>query len=192
MIPFQIAHEADELLASAPSITLHRELLEAIDGKLIDGPQDDLVWLSVGSTPRKLSTGRPGAISDAASPLAKGGPAPLFPVTTTSRSPEDQQDGLRSFWKDLKVKYLSGNGLSMNSAGLEILPPEWAVISVNVTEDKNHMLISRHQRDTEPLVFTLPLDRVGKRENQEPEDMLSFEMAVNQLKEIVDESNGGE
>jgi separase len=68
------------------------------------------------------------------------------------------------------------------------LPDHWAVVSINVTEDRNTMFVSRHQKGRNPIVFTLPLDRQGKREGEE-DDMFTFETAVEQMTAIINESN---
>lgn len=49
------------------------------------------------------------------------------------------------------------------------------------------MFLSRHQRDHPPLVLCLPLDRTGERESEENE--LPFQAALDELQEIVRESD---
>ena len=101
----------------------------------------------------------------------------------------DDDASLRTYWQSVKEKYSSNSYLTENVFNLDLLPPEWTVISINVTEDRNTMFISRHQHDHDPLVFTLPLDRQGRREGEAEEDLFTFDAATQQLQQIVDESN---
>ena len=105
----------------------------------------------------------------------------------------DGQDGnldsqpLKAYWRSLEQKH-SQNAL-LSSQNLSSLPPNWVVISINVTADRTTMFISRHQADHEPIVFCLPLDRQGKREGEAEDEVFNFNMAVKQLQDIIDESN---
>ena len=179
---------AAAILASAPAITLHREILEAIDGKLTDEPSDELKWPVVSSlarvSPKKLKS----SMTSPTKPSSKGNnPGPLISSTTTHDETPDSP--LRSYWESLRTKYSSN--VLLQSHDISTLPPDWVVISINVTEDRNTMFISRHQANQEPLVFTLPLDRQGKREGEADEDLFTFEAAVNQLQDIISQSDQG-
>jgi hypothetical protein len=72
---------------------------------------------------------------------------------------------------------------------LSSVPPDWAVISINVTEDHNTMFISRHQRNHQPLVFCLPLDRQGRREGEDEADLFTFDTAAHEMEDIIRSSN---
>lgn len=96
---------------------------------------------------------------------------------------------LKSYWNALRLKYSSD--LLPSSHDTSALPANWVVISINVTEDRTTMFISRHQANHEPLVFTLPLDRQGKREGEAEADLFTFDAAVKLLQGIIDESNEG-
>jgi separase len=63
------------------------------------------------------------------------------------------------------------------------------VISINVTEDHNTMFISRHQRNHQPLVFCLPLDRQGRREGEDEADLFTFDTAAHEMEDIIRSSN---
>jgi separase len=67
------------------------------------------------------------------------------------------------------------------------LPSNWCTISINVTEDHNTMFIARRQRDRAPVIFTLPLDRQGKRE--EEDQSFTLDTAVTELRTIIKESD---
>jgi len=70
---------------------------------------------------------------------------------------------------------------------LTSMPDDWCAISINVTEDQTTMFISRSQRNRQPVIFTLPLDRQGKRE--EEDECFTLDAALNELRQIILESN---
>ncbi|KAK8870007.1 hypothetical protein IAR55_000577 [Kwoniella newhampshirensis] len=162
-----VTSAAAGVLASSSSITLQRELLEAIDCKFMDIAHDDLKWPSIESNP--------------------------IPNNASDRSLTDDLDDhdgqLRSYWDMIKTKYQSNPLLVPEVSSLDTLPPEWAVVSINVSEDRNTMFISRHQRDHEPIVFCLPLDRQGRREGED--DIWTFDTAVEELSDIIKCSDNG-
>nr|XP_031857742.1 uncharacterized protein CI109_006837 [Kwoniella shandongensis]KAA5524814.1 hypothetical protein CI109_006837 [Kwoniella shandongensis] len=162
-----ITSAAAGVLASSSAITLQRELLEAIDCKFIDAQVDDLKWPTIEAVPVPTITSDDSDIEDL-----------------------DDHDGqLRSYWDMIKAKYLANPLVSPEPTSLDSLPPEWAVVSINVSEDRNTMFISRHQRSHEPIVFCLPLDRQGRREGEE--DIWTFDAAVAELGDIIKCSNDG-
>ena len=112
----------------------------------------------------------------------------VLPLTDRQVSSTDSQP-LRAYWQSLGVKH-SQNPL-LASQDISSLPADWVVISINVTTDKTTMFISRHQANHEPIVFSLPLDRQGKREGEAESEQFTFESAVKQLTVIIDESNDG-
>lgn len=63
------------------------------------------------------------------------------------------------------------------------------MITINVSDDRNTMFISRHQNGHEPIVFCLPLDRQGRREGDD--DIWTFDAAIGELETIVKASNEG-
>lgn len=100
----------------------------------------------------------------------------------------DDHDGkLRSYWQMIKSKYESKHILAADAISLENVPANWAVISINVSEDRNTMFISRHQNGYEPIVFCLPVDRQGRREGDD--DIWTFDAAVGELETIIKTSN---
>jgi len=100
-----------------------------------------------------------------------------------------ETEGLRAYWQSLEKKY--SQNVLLSPQDISSLPPNWVVISINVTTDKTTMFVSRHQADHEPIVFCLPLDRQGKREGEAEDELFTFDAAVKQLQGIIDESNDG-
>ena len=96
---------------------------------------------------------------------------------------------LRNHWKSVKQKHATYTSPGCQEFDLSPLPADWAIISINVTVDHKTMFISRHQKGYDPLVFCLPLDRQGRREGENEEDLFSFDVAVSEMKEIVEGSD---
>lgn len=154
--------------ASSSSITLHRELLHAIETKFIDIDHGDIDWPSFDPP----VTGKP-----------NGDDVDL------SDDLDDHDGKLRSYWQMIKSKYESKHILAADAISLEDVPANWAVITINVSDDRNTMFISRHQNGYEPIVFCLPVDRQGRREGDD--DIWTFDAAVEELETIVKASNEG-
>nr|XP_019042993.1 hypothetical protein I302_08702 [Kwoniella bestiolae CBS 10118]OCF21923.1 hypothetical protein I302_08702 [Kwoniella bestiolae CBS 10118] len=166
----EITAAAAEMLASSSSITLQRELLEAIECKFVDVVNDDLKWPNF-----------------AAEDIQVDGSSEV-----ETEDLDDHNGQLRTYWNKIKTKYQTNPLLSLSgdsSTELDNLPSEWAVISINVTDDHNTMFISRHQKNQKPIVFCLPLDRQGRREGDD--DSLTFDAALEELRDIIECSNNG-
>ncbi|GAA6007706.1 hypothetical protein JCM10207_004847 [Rhodosporidiobolus poonsookiae] len=71
-----------------------------------------------------------------------------------------------------------------------ILPESWSAISIHLTPEHDSLLLVRHRRESEPVLFKLPLDRLARREGEE-DDAFTFEVAIKELSEIVELSNQG-
>ncbi|ORX39637.1 cysteine-type endopeptidase [Kockovaella imperatae] len=183
-----ITAAAAEMLASTPAITLHRELLEKIEHKLADGPLDDTKWPVL---KRAVTMDHPTSVADSSTPV-KGAENIDEACLVLSSSPKqtDRDSAYREYWKSVRARYRA-SFLQVDQEQVDSLPAEWVIVTINVTEDKNTMFISRHQRDREPLVFTLPLDRQGRRDGEAEEDLFTFDAAKEQMKRIIDESNDG-
>lgn len=70
---------------------------------------------------------------------------------------------------------------------LSSAPEHWVVIHINISEDLQTLFISRHQRDHDPLIFCLPIDRQGKREDED--ETFSFTDAIDELRSIIRDSD---
>ena len=173
------------MAASSSAITLHRELLEAIDYKLNPKSEDDK-WPAIASVNTLPSP--PRTENQNVSPTHSGAVSSSLTI-----SPHEAIDDapFRSYWSAVRDKYTSSGFLSVDQNEVDSLPSGWVVISINVTEDRNTMFISRHQAHRDPLVLTLPLDRQGRRDGEAEEDLFTFDTALEQLTEIIQESNDG-
>ena len=67
------------------------------------------------------------------------------------------------------------------------LPETWSVVQLCVNELLDCMFITRHRHGQEPVVFRLPFDRLGRRE--EEEELFTYQTAKLELLEIIQSSN---
>ncbi|KAH9945510.1 peptidase family C50-domain-containing protein [Amylocystis lapponica] len=172
---------AARLLDASTAITLQREMLEAIEHKYTDPLSfDDLRWPLI--TPNGSPLPPP--------PNARSRMA-LATLEDSDEEPDNtDEQTLKRYWESLRDKYradlFSAGG---KSPGAELrLPPNWTVVNVSITEDKNTMFITRQRADEQPLIFCLPLK--GRRDNQDDEH-LTFGDAMAELKEIIRLSDEG-
>lgn len=159
------------------SITLRREMLEAIKHKFIDR-----INVSDLQPPRITLNGTPIPPTEPPKPSRRG----LF------LDQEDEPDSIalgdmascKAYWKSVAARYQSHvfDESGQPTASRPPLPKNWSVINISVTEDKNMLFVSRQQADRQPLVFCLPLR--GRREDEEDE-RLTFADAMDELKEIM-------
>lgn len=135
-------------LASVSTITLHRELLSAIDSKYADPEADDMDWPTLD--------------------------APAY----------EAGDAIHAYWEDVRAKHADLD-LIRSDYDLSSLPANWAVVSITVTDDRNTMLVTRHQNGHEPIVFCIPLDRQGRREGEDESELFSFDAGVAEMRAII-------
>ncbi|EJU02296.1 hypothetical protein DACRYDRAFT_116022 [Dacryopinax primogenitus] len=171
---------AASLLEMCAGTSLHRQMLESTDLKLQPSKHsDDLTWPSTAPkhVPAKQNQVLLGStISD---------------EDICSADDDDEEDLDRSYWQATRDRYialLSDVGLQ-GPAQVDVLPSNWTVISINVTEDQNTILIARHRSRQEPLILCLPLDRQGKRDGED--DQFTFQSAIDELDNIIENSNKG-
>ncbi|KAL7422127.1 separin protein [Cryptotrichosporon argae] len=125
------------------------------------------------------------AISNKFFDIAKGDnewPA-LEPVAIVA----DDDDGdahVKTYWSMVRARHAAAF-LPSEPHDLSALPADWAVVSINVTDDRNTLFVSRHQRGRSPLVFCVPLDRQGKREGEDEDGLFTFDAARDELRDII-------
>ena len=167
-------------MAAAP--TLRRELLECIDRKFSNKPSDDLEWRVMSATGSPLRS----------SQIRARRGALLF----TGSDDDDESSGeegnvsMTGYWREVQDRYRSEccDPVSLAISQADVLPLNWTVISVTVTEDRNTMIISRQRPHRTPLVFYLPMNRQERREDG-GEDNFTYASAIEELESIIDASN---
>ncbi|KAI5114969.1 hypothetical protein M0805_001887, partial [Coniferiporia weirii] len=174
---------ASRLLDMASSITLRRELIDAISFKFPDPRnQNDLQWPSdapVSAQPRQRSRSRG---------QARG----LFDDCLSDDDEDSSLDdtNLRKYWDYVLRKHQSQAFIPSEDFESEIncLPAKWMVISISLTEDKSALLVSRQRPQRDPVIFCVPLR--GRRDDEE-EEHFKFEDAMAELKDIIQTSDEG-
>lgn len=157
-------------------------MLEAIQQKYPDFQAfDDMQWPLI--TPNGSPLSRPRTV-----------PRARMAIADDSDDSDEETDSdellMKKYWENIRDRYhtqsLDLTNLSVSQS--DRLPKNWTVISINVTEDKSTMFITRQVTQEEPLIFCLPLR--GRRETEEDEH-LSFDDALKELKDIIALSNQG-
>jgi hypothetical protein len=143
------------------AVTLRRELLEAILNK----------------TPRRLD--------DLSWPLPHGQKEEA-PVTSGLDNVDHEIDwpAGQTVWGRIAARH---EATSLEQQPASALPADCCVITISVSDDLTTLFISRRSSDDEPIVFSLPLDRQGRREGED--EHFSFTDATEELSEIITKSN---
>jgi separase len=165
-------------LAAAP--TLRRELLDSIYRKISNKNVDGLEWRVMSATGSPL---RP--------PQSKPHRGALLFTGSDDDDESNEEDGsMTTYWREVQDRYRSEccDPVSLATSQADLLPLNWTVISVTVTEDRNTMIISRQRPHRTPLVFYLPMNRQERRED-DGEDNFTYDAAIEELESIIDASN---
>ncbi|KAL5499098.1 ESP1 [Sanghuangporus vaninii] len=171
---------ASHLLDMACSITVRRELIDAISFKIPDPlAQDDMRWPSEGS----LSTQR-----RRDKPKGRGIFDDLSDDDDGERSLNDNK--LREYWDYVLKKHQSEAFVQAENIKSEIddLPEHWMAITISLTSDKNALLLSRQRPKKEPMVFCVPLKG---RQDEDEDGHFSFDNAMAELSDIIRLSDDG-
>ncbi|KAG8713526.1 hypothetical protein FRC11_011895, partial [Ceratobasidium sp. 423] len=165
------------LLDYSNATTLRREMLDAIANKdkaSIGG--DDMIWPT---------------LNEDGSPCTKPAKKPrgLFASEETPER-EDLESGgeaMRQYWEFLNTKYSSPSFDASMAQQINILPKHWTVVTINVTDDKTALVVSRQRPDHPPVIFCLPLDRRGREGDDE--EQFSYDDAIDELASIIETSD---
>ena len=163
-------------------------MLEAIQQKLLEPRSEDTEWplMKPDGTPQpqssKLRTRSVHVDSDI--------------ETDSDEGDEGSSQATRKYWEKVQQRYSSLllEPSSSSAPKTADLPPNWTVVHVTITEDKNTLLVSRQECGTAnpgPIVFCVPLK--GRRDGGagEDEEHLAFEDAMQEFSEIIRLSDEG-
>ncbi|KAH7098836.1 peptidase family C50-domain-containing protein [Auriculariales sp. MPI-PUGE-AT-0066] len=183
-------HVAAGLLNLAAAITLERELLDVIQGKMTgSGTIDDLVWptFTARGTPKRK--------------LIKPKPKPKRNSRYVHSDDEDEAEEeddagartLSSYWGAVRERHRPLFSQAWQpKEDVDELPDSWTIVSISVTEDKKMMFVSRQRPKAEPLVFCVPLQRHHRQEeDMDGENQLTYTDATTELHDIIRGSNDG-
>ncbi|CAE6405783.1 unnamed protein product [Rhizoctonia solani] len=165
------------LLDYSNATTLRREMLDAIANKdktIIGG--DDMAWPTVNEDGSSCNK-----------PIKKPR-RPFSPEETPERGDlESDGEEMRQYWDFLKAKYSSPSFDASMAQQINLLPKHWTVVTINVTDDKTALIVSRQRPDHPPVIFCLPLDRRGREGDDE--EQFSYDDAVDELTSIIETSD---
>ncbi|KAF8842467.1 hypothetical protein BDN67DRAFT_965802 [Paxillus ammoniavirescens] len=177
---------AVRLLDASSAITLHREMLEAIQHKFPDANVDDLQW------PLMTPDGSPLLVTaDARPDPRRRNPSSSSTSSSTDTDDSDSSvDSLRSYWSALEKKYTSLSPSALNTTPK--LPHNWTVVHIILTPDKSAMFVSRlHSPSSQPLLFCVPLHGRRDADERDEEVHLTLDDALHELREIIRMSDDG-
>ncbi|EKM75331.1 hypothetical protein AGABI1DRAFT_80074 [Agaricus bisporus var. burnettii JB137-S8] len=183
------------LLDASSALTLRREMLEAIHHKFPRLPAaDDLQWPLVTSEGNLLPPS--GVDTNLAARRRVNIPVDSEDEDDDAMSDLEPTSPLKAYWDSVRARYrsYSFNPTTLSSSQTKKLPSNWTVIHINVTEDKNTLFVSRQEGgpDGDGLVFSVPLrSRRDTGNGDDEEDYLSFDNAIEELREIVRLSDEG-
>ncbi len=163
----------------ASSLTIRRELLENVKQKYPKLPcRDDMQWPSI--------------CQDDSSQEDKQADKHLRLDFTKMDCGDamDDEDTTRNYWNSIQKKYESqmSDSASLSVSETDLLPHNWMVVNISVTDDKNTLLVSRRRPRREPLVFCIPLK---ERRDNDGGEHFTFEDGLGELKEILQLSDEG-
>ncbi|PWN49862.1 hypothetical protein IE53DRAFT_124226 [Violaceomyces palustris] len=187
------AREASALIDSGASVTIDRELLDAIHAKTkSDAPFDkssDWLRFAKGRIDESLET------SMAKLGISDG------PTQNSDEIINIKPKSVTEFWEKVKKRhspaYYTAEVAHLPSLKTPtyLLPRNWTVISISFIANRNTLLISRQTGGAgaegilaqDPVIFSLPLDRQSRREGEEEE--LTIQAAKQELEDIIRSSN---
>jgi separase len=111
-------------------------------------------------------------------------------LSEDSSERDDLESGgeeMRQYWQFLKDKYSSSSFDASMAQQINILPKHWTVVTINVTDDKTALIVSRQRPNHSPVIFCLPLDRRGREGDDE--DAFSYDDALDELSSIIETSD---
>ncbi|KAH7345409.1 peptidase family C50-domain-containing protein [Rhizoctonia solani] len=165
------------LLDYSNATTLRREMLDAIANKDKTAiGSDDMIWLIMNEDGSPCNQ-----------PVKKS--RELFP-SEEAHEKEDLETGgeeMRRYWEFLKTKYSSPSFDASMAQQINLLPKHWTVVTINVTDDKTALIISRQRPDHPPVIFCLPLDRRGREGDDE--EQFSYDDAIDEFVSIIETSD---
>jgi separase len=97
--------------------------------------------------------------------------------------PAEPADALQAYWADVRARHADMDLLG--DYDLTSLPTNWAVVSITVTDDRNTMLVTRHQNGHEAIVFCIPLDRQGRRDGDDESELFTFDAGIAEFQAIM-------
>ena len=154
--------------------------MDCIGLKFASSGQDDLQW-------RRMSvTGSPLKVPAAA--MRKK--ALLFADSDDSDLEDPKNSSMQHYWQEVQERYRSQSWdpVSLTATQVDLIPPHWIVVGINVTHDRSTLIMTRQRAHQAPLIFHLPIDRHDRHENADEIDF-SYENAMEELDAIIKRSN---
>lgn len=168
---------------ASASLTLSREMLEAIEHKFPNITHDDAHWPQI--TPN-------GSHDPSTRPVLRA----RFDLDLSGDSSDEDDDGhegcMKSYWEFIANKYRAHmyDQSALSTPSVDLLPLNWTVISITLTSDHKTLFVTRQRPRQEPLIFCVPLNDRRETEDEDAQK-LTYEDVMNEFKEIIASSDQG-
>lgn len=176
---------AQSQVAHLQAITLERELDEIMENKLNGSKRfGNSHNGSVKVWPRFVSADAPFSRNN----LKKGTMMIKSKAISTDEDSSENEHSdapLKAHWQALKDRRKA----SLQEG--QPLPSHWTVVSVSFSRERNCILLTRLDdgQDGQSSLYSIPIDRQSRREGEEEDDTYRVEVVLQQLREIIAESN---
>jgi separase len=93
-----------------------------------------------------------------------------------------------TYWTSVRDRYRARivDASISSESDINCLPDNWMVVHIAVNEAKDTLFMSRQRPNQTPLVFCVPLARTSRKENDGTNAQLTFDAAVQELKDIIE------
>ncbi|GAA98421.1 uncharacterized protein L969DRAFT_94217 [Mixia osmundae IAM 14324] len=112
-----------------------------------------------------------------------------WPSLSSSMRPLVTDDPMKLHWANLSKQYLQHWQGCDASEVMKRLPHDSIVVSLQMNEQADALILIRHVPHRIPVILRLPLDRMGKRENEDEDELFDFAACMHELKSIITEAN---
>jgi len=110
----------------------------------------------------------------------------LLSLFQETESQNEEEEATHRYWHETKARYRTQLLYPESVPPLvEKLPRNWCIVTMCVSEAKDHLMIARMQPGQQSLLLCVPLKRAGRTDGEEISGGLSFESARMEMEDIV-------
>jgi len=118
-------------------------------------------------------------------------PEPARPTILRFDDPSDDESEGRemlTYWTSVRDRYRARivDASISSESDINQLPDNWMVVHIAVNEAKDTLFMSRQRPNQTPVAFCVPLARTSRKEDGGINAQLTFDAAVQELKDIME------
>ena len=103
---------------------------------------------------------------------------------------DDEPEGreMLTYWTSVRDRYRARvvDASISSETDINCLPGNWMIVHIAVNEAKDTLFMSRQRPNQTPLAFCVPLARTSRKEDDGINAQLTFDAAVQELKDIIE------